>query len=107
MNNVYFHRLVFIFCIVVLFSCKKDSEILPCTTAWATDLQQELSAVSTAVALYAGDQSAANCTALKAAYQDYINAMKPYGDCATLTGQNRTEWQAALDEAEANIDTLC
>jgi hypothetical protein len=53
------------------------------------------------------DPSDANCNALKAAYQDYIDALRPYGNCPTLTGQSRTDWQNALNEAEADIDTIC
>jgi cytochrome oxidase Cu insertion factor (SCO1/SenC/PrrC family) len=27
-------------------------------------------------------------------------------DCPTLTGQNKTDWQNALDNAQASIDSL-
>ncbi len=107
MKNRSILRLVYVFCTLALLSCKKDSDIAPCSVAWATDLTQELTAISTAVAIYSADQSAANCTALKAAYQGYIDALKPYGNCATLTGQDRTDWQTTLNEAEANIDSIC
>ena len=95
-----------IFCLLVLFSCKKDDPV-GCSTAWASDLQSEIAEISQATSDYVLDQSVANCDALKAAYQDYINALKPYGNCATLTGQSRTDWQNAINEAEDNIDTLC
>jgi len=107
MKNVSLNRAVFIFCIIALISCKKDGELLPCSAAWALDLQHEISAISAASAIYSADQSAANCTALKAAYQDYIDAMKPYGNCATLTGEDRADWQKTLNDAEADLDTLC
>ncbi len=107
MNNISILRLVYVFCILALLSCNKDPEIAPCSVAWATDLQQELAAISTAVALYTADQSAENCTTLKAAYQSYVDAMKPFGNCATLTGQDRIEWHTALNEAEANINSIC
>jgi hypothetical protein len=106
MKNVSFLRIVYVFCILALLSCSKDSEIVPCSAAWASDLQNELTAISTAVALYSVDQSAANCTALKVAYQGYIDALKPYGNCATLTGQDRVSWQNALNESEASIDAI-
>ena len=106
MKNVSFHLVVVLFSCMVLFSCKKDDPVL-CSTAWALDLQNELTSIGTAVSVYSLDQSEANCNALKAAYQDYINALKPYGNCATLTGQDRTEWQQSLDEAEADLDSIC
>ena len=110
MKNVSFSHLVIILCFIGLFSCgSKDDDpgLNSCSVAWATDLQKEFTAISTAVTAYSADQSAANCTALKSAYQGYINALKPYGNCATLTGQNRADWQEALSEAEADIATIC
>ena len=106
MKNVSFHHLALIFCFLLLFSCKKDNPVA-CSTAWASELQNEFSAISTAVTVYTLDQSEANCNALKAAYQDYIDALKPFGNCATLTGQDRTEWVNTINEAEANLDTIC
>ena len=100
---------IIVFCLTVLVTaCSKDGDgIAPCSAAWATDLQNELVSVSTAASTYQMDQSDANCQALKTAYQNYINALKPYGNCATLTGQSRTDWKNALDEAEASVATLC
>ena len=89
-------------------SCNKnDDGVVPCSTAWATDLQAEWEAVINAGIAYAQDDSEANCNAYKSAYQSWINAMKPYGDCATLTGQDRVAWQQAVSDAEAEIATLC
>jgi hypothetical protein len=99
--------LVFVmFGLLVLFSCKKEG-VGPCSAAWASDLQNEFTAISTAVSIYSADQSEANCNDLKAAYQGYIDALKPYGDCATLSGTSRTEWQNAINEAESSLDTIC
>lgn len=105
MRNASFRYLALIFSFVILFSCKKDNPIN--CGFWGAELLNEITAISTASTIYSQDQSAANCNALKDAYQDYINAMKPYGDCATLTGQDRTEWKQALDEAEADLDSIC
>lgn len=110
MKKVLTHHLFFIFCFTVLFSsCSKDNDagVLNCSTAWAADLNNEFTAISNAAANYAMDQSAANCTTLKAAYQKYIDALKPYGNCATLTGQNRADWKKAVEDAEADIASIC
>ncbi len=108
MKNVFIF-LTFILCSNVLVSsCSKDGDgVAPCSAAWATELQAEFTAITTAGTAYALDPSAANCSAYKAAYQDYINALKPYGNCATLTGQSRTDWKKSIDEAEADVSTLC
>jgi hypothetical protein len=106
MKNVSLPLIGIIFCSMVLFSCKKDDPAA-CSTAWATELQEELTAVTDAFTTYSMDPSDANCIAVKEAYQDYIDALRPYGECSTLTGQSRTDWQNALDQAEDSIDTLC
>lgn len=106
MKKLSIHLLVVFFSCVALFSCKKNDPVV-CSTAWAADLQNEITAISTAITVYSMDQSQANCDALKQAYQDYIDALKPYGKCATLTGADRDAWQQSLDEAEANLDTFC
>ena len=106
MKKISLNHFVCIICLLVLFSCKKDDPVA-CSVAWATDLQAELSAVSLATSAYYTEQTEANCNALKAAYQDYIDALKPYGNCATLTGQDRTDWQNTLNEAEADIASMC
>ena len=105
MKSILLRLLVIILFSPVIFSCKKSPAI--CSTNWATELVDELNAVSTALTVYYMDQSEDNCNALKAAYQDYIDALRPYGKCENLTGQSRTDWQSALDEAEASIDTIC
>jgi outer membrane receptor for ferrienterochelin and colicin len=109
MRKVISNRLIFIFCFTLFITgCSKDGDgVAPCSTAWATDLQGELNALVNAGAAYGADPSAANCSAYKSAYQNYIDALKPYGNCATLTGQDRTDWQQALNEAEAEVATLC
>jgi hypothetical protein len=101
-------RLLFVmFALMVLFSCSKDDGVTPCSAAWASDLQNEITAIGTAANIYSMDQSEANCNALKAAYQDYIDALKPYGNCTTLSGVSRTEWQNAINEAEESLDSIC
>ncbi|KPL15553.1 MAG: hypothetical protein AMS23_06885 [Bacteroides sp. SM1_62] len=110
MKKVLSRPLIFIFCFTLLVSsCSKDNDpdVLPCSTAWATELHDEINAVAAAATAFALDESAENCNALKAAYQDYIDALKPYGNCATLTGQDRADWQKALDEAEADVASIC
>ncbi len=106
MKNTQFRTVFILFGLMILFSCTKDSAV-GCTGAWATELQNEINALSTAIGIYSMEQSEANCNDLKEAYQDYINGMKPYGNCTTLTGVNRTEWQNAINEAEAELETIC
>jgi hypothetical protein len=69
------------------------------------ELADETNAITAAVNAYSVDQSAANCNALKAAYQNYFNAAMALQDCANQVGQG-AEFQAALQGAQDSIDAL-
>jgi hypothetical protein len=103
---------VLCFIIVVSFlgigSCKKKtSDADNCGTNWATQLSTETNAVAAAAQTYGSDPSAANCTALKTAYQNYLNALEPFTDCSAWTEQQKSDLQDAIDTAQEQIDTLC
>jgi hypothetical protein len=95
--------------LVVLTSCKKDENNDPeyCATAWATAVQDELTAVTNAAVTYAQNPTTENCTAYKAAYQNYIDAMEPYGNCSAWTAQQKADLQNQIDNAREEMDTLC
>ena len=69
------------------------------STEWA-----EVAAAATA---YATNPTYETCVAYKDAYQDYIDALKPYLQCATWTPDQMAQLQDAIDEAEEDIETLC
>ncbi|HOP59647.1 MAG TPA: hypothetical protein PLR52_09545 [Bacteroidales bacterium] len=93
---------------IAIGSCKKEnSDPEWCAGVWATQVQDELTAVTNAALVYAGDPTPANCTAYKAAYQAYIDALELFSQCTSWTPQLKNEWQEALEEAENAIDTLC
>ncbi len=78
-----------------------------CNYNWAVGVQSELTAISNAATAYSTDPSVANCNNYKNALQNYVNALKPFGDCSLLTGADRTSFQNALEQYEdiwADID---
>ena len=89
-------------------SCKKKS-VDPdyCGTAWASQVTSQTNAVSAAAQTYAANPTTANCNALKTAYQNYLNALEPFVDCASWTTQQSDELQDAIDAAQQQINTLC
>lgn len=95
--------LIGLFLFLGLGSCSKKDKETPCSTAWATDLQANMNAITTAAQAYAANQTPANCNAYKNAYQSYINALAPYGNCATLTVQQKTAFNDALAAANAAL----
>lgn len=100
------------FFIVVSFlglgSCsKKVTDPDYCNTAWTTQAQTEITAVSNAAIVYATDPSAANCKSYKAAYQSYINKLEPYGKCSLMSAQQKTAFEDALADAKSDLSTLC
>ena len=105
------YRVLF-FLIVVSFlgmgSCKKKSADPDyCGTAWATQVTAEVNALSTAAQTYASNPTAANCNAYKAAYQNYLDALEPFVECAAWTAQQRNELEDAINEAQQQLTTLC
>jgi len=106
MKNVSLTQLLIVFCFVALFSCgSKDDP--GCSTAWTTELQNEINALSTAASAYAQDQSSANCTAYKNAYRDYLNGLNSFSSCSLITGQMRIALDKAIKDAKDELDTLC
>lgn len=86
------------------WSCNKDDDT--CSTAWADELSVQITAMTNAAQTYALDPTYENCLAYKAAAQAYVDALAPYGNCATLTGQSRVAWQQALDDAQQSVNDI-
>ena len=84
-----------------------DNDKKGCSPNWAAELTDELTAVQSAAEAYAEDPTGGNCNAYKDALQDYINELRPYRDCSALTGQNRTDFEAALADAEETLQDVC
>jgi hypothetical protein len=103
---------VLCFLIVISFlgfgSCKKKATDPDyCNTAWATQVQTELTTLSNALSVYTADPTPANCNSYKAAYQNYIDALEPFGNCSLWTAQQKSDGEDAIAEAQADIATLC
>ena len=102
-------RIIFLlFAMIALLdfsSCRKETEDPAyCSEEWATDEENALFAAYNA---YAADQSVANCNALKAACQDYIDALEPFLECVkTWTEAERQEVQDAIDETKEYMNLL-
>jgi len=89
------------------WTCKKDkTDDDACSTAWATELSDQINAMSAAAQAYATNPTYDNCIAYKDAAQAYLNALEPYGNCAALTGQEREAWQSAFDDAQQSLDNM-
>jgi len=88
-----------------VLSCKDDIvDNNDCSGAWANELSAEITAMSNAAQAYGTNPTTENCLAYKSAAQAYVNGLEPYGNCATLTGQNRIAWQNAIDEAKQDVE---
>lgn len=89
-------------------SCKDDDDggAGGCSAAWANALSDEAAALSDAATAYGLDPTTAKCNAYKAAFQDYIDEAESFRNCSALTGQNRADWEAALQQAQDSLDAL-
>ena len=93
------------FVVLGSMGCKKTTPA-GCSAAWASELSNEIAALSAAAQAYTMDPTQENCLAYKAAAQAYVDALAPYGNCATLTGQDRDEWQDALNDAQQSVNDI-
>jgi len=90
------------------FGCStgEDSDVAPCSVQWSIELQDEIDALSQAAIIRGQNPSPATCENFRSAAEDYLEALRPYGNCSALTGQNRQEWQNAVEEAEVQIQEI-
>lgn len=97
----------FVFGVFGFAGCSDDEDpnnVVPCSGQWAVEVEDEINAWMSAAQQYASNPNQENCNAYKAAAQDYLDALEPYGDCATLTGEQRAEWEAAIQEAQESLN---
>ena len=90
-----------------LGSCNENNdEDESCSAAWGTELQSELTAFTNTWQAYIDSPNATTCNAYKNAAQAYVNALQPYGECATLTGDLRESWQTTLNNAQESVNAI-
>ena len=110
MNSLKFLCVAFLFS-SLLISCGGDdddgSSNVDCNSSLAVNqaISDEVDAISNAVSAFANDPSSSNCDALKAAYNEYIDALKDLLDCAEQAGAG-SDFLLALSTAESSIDGL-
>lgn len=88
--------------VVCLVSCKKDD---PVGCNWSQELQDELNAFTNAANVYGANPTTENCNAYKNAGLDYLAAASDLQSCANAAGTG-TEYQQAIDSAEASINAI-
>ncbi len=87
--------------------CNGDGDNVPgCSTAWGSELQEEIDNVSQTAQAYANNPNETTCEAYRASLQAYLNALQPYGNCGALTGQDRAAWEDAVDQAQEDVDAI-
>ncbi|MBP8726224.1 MAG: hypothetical protein KBF37_05475 [Saprospiraceae bacterium] len=109
MKTKLFSALLAVSSMMIAFSCGDDDDNNsnnPCSTAYTTELQAEINALTAAAQAYSTNPTQANCIAYKNAAQAYVNALEPYGDCPELTGQFRADWEASLNAARASVAAI-
>ena len=77
-----------------------------CATSWTVEYSDVIADLEAATTVWATDPSQSNCDVLKDAYQDYINALEDWEDCANQVNVYAA-WEAALDAAQLSLNTIC
>lgn len=70
---------------------------------WTTELSSEINALTTALTTFSQNPTQANCNNYRQSIVNYINALRPYGNCQALTGQSKTAWQKLIDDYEDDL----
>lgn len=104
-----YSTLVFVFTLLIFtISCgdsNDPSNPSGCSTEFAETFQDEIQTINTTTQNYANDPSTANCEAFKEAYQNYINALDSWEECANFYNQV-AQWEQAIDAAQLSIDNI-
>ena len=116
MNIIKFLFFAFLGLALVLTSCNKEDGANDegdlytgsnCYDSWGNAIAVNSTKISEAYQVYYSNQSVENCNKLKAVYQDYVNALRPYQNCSGLYGVERQEFIDGVNELEAEIETIC
>lgn len=97
-----------IFTISFFLSCGASDPLEDrCGANWApaTELQDEIEALTNAATVYGQNPTIENCEAYKAAYQDYLDEIKDWEDCYVYVGQ-QAEFNQAIADAQADLDAF-
>ena len=78
-----------------------------CYNAWASVYNQSIQTMSQAAQAYGMNPSEENCNAFKAAYQNFLDDVRPFQNCAAISGEERQQFLEQIEEAEEEIDDLC
>ncbi len=98
-----YHLAALILLLFFFFSCGDDAPSDCDGSNFEFELRAEFDAISDAAIAYSSDPSSSNCNALKNAYRAYLDALRPYRNCA-FNGTTRQRFDAELDAAEQAID---
>lgn len=91
--------------VIITYSCNNDDND-PVGCNYATETQEELTALNDAAAAYGADPTnSTKCQAFKDAYQAYLNDLQAHVECAALSGQ-QAELQTAIDQAQAAVNDI-
>lgn len=91
-----------IFLAIFALSCGSSSDDVDCANTSA--LESSTEAYITAGFEYAGDQSSANCTALKTAAENYLSVIKDYTSC--VPADQLDDWNTSIEQLETQIAGL-
>ena len=107
MSKKIFFSLFLMIAVFGVWTCNKDDDKTDlCAGTWASELSDEANTMINAAQAYASNPTPATCNAYKQAAQAYVDALEPYGNCSALTGQDKVDWQNAVDDAQESLDAL-
>jgi len=87
--------------------CSKDNPLNPVggcsgSASWVEAISNESTAYGNAIAAYDDDPTDANCSTLKTAGKNYLDALRGVAKCVPTVSQ--AQYDKAINEAKADID---
>jgi len=108
MNLIFKFFFILLISLFVVTACNnsKDNDAL-CGSNWspASELEQEISALTEAAITFSENPTTENCNAYKETYLDYLDAIKEWEECYIYIGQQK-EFLQSIEDAENSVNDL-
>lgn len=95
--------------LLILFglnSCEKKEESASCSTSYLSELDDQIQFTDEVYATYIKTPNTANCQHYKITLEVYIKKLEPYGNCPSLVGEKRKDWERLVASLESSRAAL-
>lgn len=95
--------LLFAICLFFGAACSSGNDEPECVSDWESEVHGEFNALYSATLEFTNSPTLGSCQAYISAYQDYLDALSPLGNCAELSERDKENWQQTVENAEETL----